>query len=171
MQMLHNQFSWWPSGVSQYTSSLCISLFSSFLNVGLLSTRPETKSKVENENLSSFQMESSLKSGRQGAIGMNKVNSNFLQIAFAGECQKPGPSALLMLALTKKKRIFCEVNICQFHPIYFFNASRKICSAFVTIGFGFTSIFRFVGGGACDSPTCHHGSSLCISLTWRMPPK
>jgi hypothetical protein len=36
---------------------------------------------------------------------------------------------------------------------------------------GFTSTFRFLTGGAADSPTCHQGSSLCISSAWRMPPK
>jgi hypothetical protein len=42
----------------------------------------------KHESLSRFQVETSVESGRRGAIGINKVNSNFLQIAFAGECQR-----------------------------------------------------------------------------------
>lgn len=58
----------------------------------------------------------------------------------------------------------------QFHPIYFFNASRKICSAFRSIGFGFTSMRRLDFDSISDV-TIHHKSSWNISIGLSVSPK
>lgn len=67
-----------------------------------------------------------------------------------------------------------------FHPIYLFNASRKICSAFKTIGllFGSTSMRRFgwswltnISGFESSSAIFHQRSSLNIFESLRSPPK
>lgn len=93
-----------------------------------------------------------------------KVNPNFPQIAFWTLSREGFTCAHIHTTSTIYMANF------QFYPIYFFNASRKICSAFSTIGLGFTSMRR-LGTDSISTAVLHQRSSRNISSGWRNPPQ